>query len=84
MEPNNSSPEKKLPYELQRLIAENARDTCASNNADYRPTYQAQLDRERAELIDLYQRGKVFTDTISAEDKQRCRRYWDATYKRNC
>lgn len=65
---------QKRPYELDRYISRQQQCAANANNADHRPTYQAEMDEIVKSCSALYERGLRFIETIPKEDLERCRK----------
>lgn len=61
-------------YELQHYITEQQRIAGEANYADYKPTYQSELDAIEKESNLLYANGLLAMKKITDADRKRCKK----------
>jgi hypothetical protein len=72
-----------VPYDLTRFIETQQRDICNSNQADHKPTYQAELDQEKRAITEGYDRGVRWLATLDPKTVQRCRALYEHRQKKS-
>ncbi len=66
---------QEFPSELWRYVSDLKSITSDANNADFKPTYQAELDRLQEDTIERYKKAAQILDSMSAKEKRTCRKF---------
>ncbi len=69
-------------FELGRYIAEQQRIAGEANYADYKPTYQSEIDAIEKECNQLYANGLLAMKKISSADRTRCKKLMTHEFRR--
>ncbi len=64
------------PWELKKFIDDAQTRAIDGNDADHKPTYQAELTRIEQDCDARYARGQELIAETSVEDLERCRRLY--------
>lgn len=74
---------KSWPSELSRAICEEHRAIGENNSCDYKPTSQYEIDEATKRMVERWNAWTKLRATLKEGEENRCRRYWDATRRRN-
>tara|TARA_B100000745_G_scaffold204069_1_gene134759 strand:+ start:229 stop:597 length:369 start_codon:yes stop_codon:yes gene_type:complete len=61
------------PYELRVYIAERHKECTDGNQADFRPTYQPELDSITEVCVDQWNRGQSLIEEMTEQEHEQCK-----------